>query len=399
MKHAIKCLVFVGLAFLMAGCWDRLEIEERATVLGLSIDLQEKEISDDPINHPDVDNLPTSEIGMIKITAQLAVPGQIPLGPSQGGGSESKDTVLVVDASGHTVDDAMSNLQQQLGSTLFMGQLKIIILSKEVAEKGIREISDFIKRHPEIRRDTWLLVNGKKAEETLRVAPKLERVPTLYLSGMLDNAIKMGKFPKGKIGQFWSNLESNGQDGYLPFITVRDEEHIQISGLAYFHDMKMVGYLKPYQIAYFNGITEQNPGGSKALVKLSENESVMFQSTYRKSNIHVSLKDGRPHAEIQLKVIGNIVEKQNLTIDTNDSIKKIEKAAEKLIEEQCETLIKETQEKQSDIFGFGEYVRGDLRTYWDQHIETADKWREVYQELAVDVVVNVEIKEVGLRSK
>ncbi|TSI07921.1 Ger(x)C family spore germination protein [Lysinibacillus sp. BW-2-10] len=399
MKHAMKCLVLVGLVFLMAGCWDRLEIEERAMVLGLSIDLQEKESSDDPINHPDVDDMPTSEIGMVKITAQLAVPGQIPLGPSQGGGSKSKDTVLVVAAVGHTMDDAMSNLQQQLGSTLFLGQLKIIILSREVAEKGIREISDFIKRHPEIRRDTWLLVNGKKAEETLRVAPKLERVPTLYLSGMLDNAIKMGKFPKDKIGQFWSNLESNGQDGYLPFITVKDEEHIQISGLAYFRGMKMVGHIEPYQIAYFNGITEQNPGGSKALVKLSENESVMLQSTYRKSNIHVSLKDGRPHVQVKLKVIGNIVEKQNVAVDTHDAIKKIEKSAEELIEEQYEVLIKETQEKKSDIFGFGEYVRGDLRTYWDQHIETAEKWREAYQELAVDVVAEVEIKEVGLRSK
>ncbi|SOC15857.1 spore germination protein KC [Ureibacillus xyleni] len=400
MKHAAKSVLLVILVLLMAGCWDRMEIEERATILGLSIDLHDEETSDEPINHPNSDNIPTSEIGMVKITAQLAVPGQIPLGPSQGGGGGGpEDTVWVVKAIGHSMDDAISNLQQQLGSTLFLGHLKIIIISKEVAEKGIKEISDYIKRHPEIRRDTWLLVNGKMAEETLKIAPKLERVPVLYLSGMLDNAIKMGKFPKGKVGEFWVGLENLGQDGYLPYITVEEKEHIQISGLAYFKDMKMVGNLEPYQIAYFNGITEQNPGGSKALVKLSEDESVMFQSTVRKSKIKATLKDGRPHIKVNLKVIGNIVEKRNMTIDSQEVSQKIEKITEGLIKEQCEQLIKETQEKQSDIFGFGEYVRGSLRSYWDTEVRTAEKWREVYKNLSVDVETQVEIKEAGIRSK
>lgn len=402
MKHLKKCFLLLISGFLLSGCWDRLEIEDRATVLGLSIDLAEESKIDDPINHPDDEDIPTSELGMVEITAQLAVPGQIPLGPSQGGGGSGPlDTVWVVESVGHTVSDAINNLQQQLASTLFLGHLKIVIISKDVAEKGVSDIVDFMKRHPEIRRDAWLLVNGKKAKETLEVAPKLERVPTMYLSNMLDNSIKMGKFPKVKVGKFWIALENDGEDGYLPYITVKGKEHIQLDGIAYFKDDKMVGHTKPYQIAYINGLTEQNPGGSTAVVKLSADQSVMFQSTKRKSDYKVTLQDGKPKFIVNVEIVGNIAGKSTATLDINseETLKQIEKKAEELLKIEFEKLIDETQEKESDIFGFGEYVRAKLRHYWDHEVKNADAWRKVYKDLPIELVVKVKIAGVGLKSK
>lgn len=401
MKQYKTLFLFLLCVFLLAGCWDRMEVEERSTVLGLSVDIAEDD-KEDPIIHPDNVDIPTSEIGMIEVTAQLAVPGQIPLGPSQGGGSTGpEDSVWVVKSVGHTLAEAVNNLQQQLSSTIFLGHLKIFIISDEVARKGIGEIMDFMKRNPEVRRDAWLLVNGNRADETLEVAPKLERIPALYLSNMLDNSIKMGKFPKVRVGKFWSAMENSGQDGFLPYITVKSKDNIQISGIGYFRSTKLVGHTKPYQITYLNGLIEHNPGGSTAVIRISDKQTLQFQSTKRKSDYRVTLKEGKPHFDVIVEINGIITGKNidRIDLNKNSTIKNIENIAGKSFSVEHEKLIKETQEKQSDIFGFGEYVRADLSDYWDKEIKTSKKWREIYKDLSVDVKVKVKIEGIGLKAK
>lgn len=385
---------------LLAGCWDRMEVEERSTVLGLAVDIAEEE-NEDAINHPEDADIPTTEAGMIEVTAQLAVPGQIPLGPSQGGDSGPQDSVWVVKAVGHTLSEAVINLQQQLSSTIFLGHLKIFIISDEVARNGIDEIIDFMKRNAEVRRDAWLLVNGNRADETLEVAPKLERIPALYLSNMLDNSIKMGKLPKVRAGRFWIALENDGMDGYLPYITVKSKENIQVSGVGYFRHNKLVGHTKPYQIAYLNGLIEHNPGGSTSVVKISENETVQFQTTKRKSDYAIKLENGMPQFEVTVELTGNLTGKNDSSIhlDQTSTIAHIEDIAEEAFKVEYEKLIKETQEKQSDILGLGEYVRAKMRNYWDQEVKTAEKWREIYKDVAVKVNVNVKIEGVGIRAE
>lgn len=400
MKRFKPLLLLLSSVALLSGCWDRMEIEERSTVLGLAVDIAEDK-KEDPINHPEDADIPTADVGMIEVTAQLAVPGQIPLGPSQGGSPGGpQDTVWVVKAVGHTLSEAVNNLQQQLSSTIFLGHLKIFIISDEVATKGIGEIIDFMKRNSEVRRDAWLLVNGHRADETLEVAPKLERIPALYLSNMLDNSIKMGKLPKIRVGKFWIALENDGQDGYLPYITVKSKDNIQVSGVGYFRENKLVGHTKPYQIAYLNGLIEHNPGGSTAVIKLSDTETVQFQSTKRKSDYTVTLVNGKPHFDISVEVRGNITGKNIESIDLNKAttIQNIEEIAEKTFKPEFEELIKETQNKESDILGLGEYVRANLRDYWDQEVKTQEKWRKIYKDLSVDVNVKVKIEGVGLKA-
>lgn len=398
-KKCLQILVAICLLLLLTGCWDRKEIEERATIVGLAIDLAKPDEEPTPITHPEGVNVPTSEVGKIKVTAQLAVPGQIPLGPSQGGGSSS-EKVWVVEAVGNTIDDAVQGLQQQLAHKVFFGQLQVIILSEEIAEKGIDHINDYLRRRPEIRRTAWMAINESDAAKSMQVAPKLEQVPAVYLSTMFEEAVKMGKFPENDLGKFWINTSNLGDDGYLPYITIKAMDNIEISGIAYFSGEKLVGKTKPYQIAYFNGLTEQNPGGAAAVVTLSEKDSVMFQSTKRRAHYQVRLQDGKPYFDVKVKIWGIIREKNNDTIKLDDQkiIEKIEENAGKLLEKEMNKLIKETQEKKSDIFGFGEYVRGDLSKYWDDEIKTSEKWKEIYKELDIKVQATVHIERVGMKA-
>ena len=63
-----------------------MEIEERAVVLGISIDTAGKdaEIREDEISHLR-GKYPAPKQEMIQLSVQIALPGRIPLGPGEGG--------------------------------------------------------------------------------------------------------------------------------------------------------------------------------------------------------------------------------------------------------------------------------------------------------------------------
>ncbi|WP_231571157.1 Ger(x)C family spore germination protein [Gordoniibacillus kamchatkensis] len=170
-------LVFVLAVPLLSGCWDRQEIEQRAVVLGVGIDVASEQTVNK--NEGEVSHLrgsfPEPETGNIRVTMQIAVPGRIPLGPGVsgsgggGGGAGGQNTVWVVDGFGQTINDALNNMQQSVALPLFYGHLRVIVISEAVAKKGIQNLNDFLRRNPEIRRMTWMVVSRGKAAEVMRL--------------------------------------------------------------------------------------------------------------------------------------------------------------------------------------------------------------------------------------
>lgn len=181
---------------LLSGCWDQVEIEDRALVLGLSIDKipADDTQKEDRVTHIHDNSLPTE---MISVTAQIAVPGRVPLGPGTGGsaGEGKTSPVWVVSVRGISLDDAMNNLQQQIADPRYLVHLRIIIISEEIARGSLAELNDYLRRNPEIRRRTWLLVSEGRASAFMDVNPPLQRVPTLYILSMMEKSVSSGKFP------------------------------------------------------------------------------------------------------------------------------------------------------------------------------------------------------------
>jgi spore germination protein KC len=393
--------LLILLLLLLSGCWDNLDIEKRAVILGLSIDkAEEKEQKDeDNISHL-ATQFPKPETSMIKVTAQIAVPGRIPLGPQAGGGQE--EPVWVIEVVGHTIDDALSNLQQEMADELFLGHLRIIVLSEEIAKEGLESFNDFLRRNSEVRRTAWLTIAPGKASEFMRIVPKLERVPALYVSAMVENAVDQGKFPSDFIGQFWSIFSSKGQDAFLPYLKIKKEESIQVAGLAYFKGDKMIGVTNPMEIGFFMAVIGEEQGGYGAFVKVPGTEDyVMVRARKRRSRIKTEIKDGVPHVNVHIMYESEIDEKDGKKLEVSNSkiISKIEKEASKGVVESVEAFIKKTQEEQSDIFGFGEHFRAKHPLYWDRKIKTKEKWQEVYKDMVVTVKCTSEIRRVGMKSE
>ncbi|PWA10416.1 Ger(x)C family spore germination protein [Pueribacillus theae] len=394
------CVILLCLP-LLSGCWDSLDIEKSATILGIAIDKVESGDAQETgkITHFDEDDL-TEE--MIRLTAQISVPGRIPLGPETGGGGGEQEPVWVLRAIGHTIDDAMLNLQQELADEIFLGHLRIIVVSEEIAREGVERFNDFLRRQPEVRRTTWMVVSKEEAARYMEVAPKLERVPGLYVTAMVDNAVDLGKFPNDFAGIFWSHLSSKGQDGYLPYLKIKDEDNIEIEGLSYFKGEKMIGVIDPIEIGLFMGAINQKQGGYGAFIQVPDTkERVLVRAERRNTKTKTAIKDGKPEVHLRIRYEGEIEEKTvgNINIDDPKIIQKIEKQATKETTAALKKLIAKLQEEESDIFGFGERIRAEHPSYWNKQVKTKENWHNIYKDIDIHVEMTTHIRRVGMKEK
>lgn len=397
-------LVLLLVLPILTGCWDRLEIEERAVVLGISVDTAADEDAkeEDQVSHLR-NKFPAPEKDLIRVAVQIALPGRIPLGPGEAGGGKGSagGTVWVINVVGHTIDDAIMNLQQQISAKLFFGHLRVIVISEAVAKKGLQNVNDYFRRNSEVRRMAWMLVAKGNAEDIMKAAPKLERVPTLYLISTMDSAVQMGKFPNDFVGNFWSDLSKKGKEGFLPYVGIMKEQNVEIMGIAYFKGDKMIGTTEPIEIGAYMGVKGIKQAGYRGIISLDgSSDTITLYATSRQSKIEVDIKDGLPHFTVSILIDLNVEEKMNerFSINSTEMIRKIEQEDEKWSTKFHEGLIKQTQEKGADIFGFGEYVRAKQSKFWNEHVKTKEKWQEMYKDVSVDVKVDVRIRRVGMKA-
>lgn len=397
-----QILVVVLMAPLLTGCWDRLEIEDRAVILAIGID---KVKPDDEKENTNATQMlkqdPEPKKGLIRITVQIAVPGRIPLGTGSGSSSPGgQKPVWVLSSVGRTVDDALMNLQQQLADKLFYGHLRVIVLSEDVARKGIENENDFFRRQPQVRRTVWMVVSKGNAADIMNATPQLERVPTLYLLATLEHAREMGKLPNIFSGVFFSASSAKGQEGILPYLELKKESNIEIAGMAIFKKEKMVGTSTALQIGHYMAMKEINPGGYSVLVEVPGSKTtVVFKSKHRKSKITTTIRNGNVHTSIKCQIEGDLAEKSNeKMLITAESLKMLEEKIQNDGTVGFKKLIQQTQNDGSDIFGFGEYVRATLPAYWNKKIKTKEAWENKYKEMTVDVTVKVKIRRIGTKT-
>lgn len=391
--------IFILTVPLLSGCWDRTEIEQRAAVLGIAIDLPDGEQDALDVTHPP--NVSTSP--RVSLTAYIAVPGRIALGAEGGGGGQSgsaeEKSIWPLQAAGENIADALANLQQKVAETLFLGHLRVIVVSKELAERGLADVNDYFRRSPKVRRTTWMMVSEKRAADLMSVAPPMERVPILYILQTMERAEDMGKLPRDFVGNFWTLESSDGQDGYLPYISKEGDSNIKINGLACFHGNKLAITSSPFEIMTLMEINGMNPAGYS--IPVHTDDGVFEVTVFRRlARIHTQIVNGVPVARVSIHLDVNISEKWKGTADLQNpaTISSIKQAVNDGVHRSCLAFIKKTQKNQTDIFGFGEHLRAAHPAYWQSKVRSKSNWEKLYPALKIDIKVTSRIHRMGMKT-
>ncbi|ADD03279.1 germination protein, Ger(x)C family [Thermoanaerobacter italicus Ab9] len=391
MKRFVILILVV--AILLAGCWDKREINQLAFVQGLGI---EKGKDD-----------------MIHLIVQILKPGLMAAGGGGGGGGLGGGSAIgkpyaVFQASGVDFAKAFANLNNKLPRFLFLQYNEIIFLDENFARSGIYKTLDFMTRNPEFRRTAYILVvTGGNLQELfdLPSSEQLERYPYREVLGMIQNQQNTSSSYVCDLNEFIETLEIPKKapiTGRLEIVKKDGKATgLKMVGSAVFNKDKLVGFLE-----------EQDTKAVMILKNKLKRSTLTLDKGLKREKAHISFVVTKAHTDIIPKVKkGKDISfdiKVNIETHMNEQESKYDltepKNLEKLqllingkIKQEIEHALFVLQKKyNADVVGFINILHQRNPKLWK---EIEKDWDKIYPEVKFNVTVKSIVRRTGLTSK
>jgi spore germination protein KC len=380
-----------GLLFLLAGCWDLVELNELSVVGGMAVDAGEDQ--------------------KYKITVESINAAE--LGPQKSGGTAP---AALYSVEGDNISEIVKKFNIGLSRKLIFSHMRVIVISEEVAEKGIDELLDFLVRNREIRNDFNIIVaKGSEAKDVLSITYQLQKVSSLKLNAQL-NALKKewGGDPGVRLQDVQNAIQSQARDAIMESVKIKGEPDkgekmtnmqtvlpdamVEAEGAAIFRGDRLVGYLSISDVRNYSMITD-NIRTTVYTVPCGEEEDgeLGIRVYVIKVKSKVQMKEDRPLIDIKL-VTDSYLESSSCKGDLSklSLYKEYEQKISAFIERELTETIEKTQEEEADVFGFGEKL-GIAEPQKFEEIK--QEWGEYFKEAEVRVKVRTRLRRAGLEKE
>ncbi|WHZ01054.1 Ger(x)C family spore germination protein [Neobacillus sp. YX16] len=202
-KTACRLLFFFVMIFVLTGCWDREEIEDKSYVIGLGLDRSSKE-------------------GKIKVTMLLANPE---VGSMQGGGGSTEKPREIISFDANDFIAAKATANAVISRKVSYELLRIFVVSEDFARDKLFPSTFYdITKDKEIHQNSFLAVSKEKASEYfIHNRPKMETRPHKYYQYMINHGIENGLIPDSTLFRYLQTAE-RGTDLYLAMYTTAERQ-------------------------------------------------------------------------------------------------------------------------------------------------------------------------------
>ncbi|MER2079193.1 Ger(x)C family spore germination protein [Psychrobacillus psychrotolerans] len=384
-RRIVHLIGIIFISLLLTGCWDKREINDLAIATAISIDKKDDEYH---------------------VSAQVVLPTEL----SMKGGMGSSPVTLY-EASGKSVNEAIRKLTQVSPRIIYLGHLRVVVISEELAKEGIATTVDFLSRGWELRSDFYVIVSkGRDAKEILNVQTSLEQIPSNELYNILHTSeANYSSTVAVNFFELKTNLERDGKEGVLTGVEILGDPKkgsskqnvemiipdakIKFKELAVFKKDKLVGWLDEQESRGFNEATNQVKS-TIGLVSCPDGGEVSIHTKKYNSKIKSKTTSNNPEIEIKVNIVANLGEVScDIDLTKEKTIEMLQKEYEKVVKNDIQETIKVVQQKyQSDIFGFGAAIYKSNPQQWKK---VKDNWDEIFAELPVSVEVKVQISHFG----
>lgn len=288
--------------------------------------------------------------------------------------------------------DIQAEVSKKADKPVVLGQTRIILFSEEIVHKiGITELTDYLYREPQLGNRVILAIVEGKVKDVIDTKPPNNNVNIgIFLSDLIHQQIVNGNGPDTNLHLFLGNLLENGGDAYLPLFK-KNEKDIEVSGVALFHDKKLVSKVSTKDMFIFKTLIQSHKRGIyKFKLKKQKNNKVVIESIRSSASYDISGSKSKPSIKIKLEIKGQLKESLvNETLTNRKMIRKIERELENDLTKQATRLIKEFQEKNIDPIG--------LKKKYHAHNKkmTYKEWAKIYPKLDFSVETKVHILQTG----
>ena len=189
---------------LLSSCFDYKEPNDIAYVVAIGID----EGSSD---------------GVYNFCLQYARPTQITGGASEEGG-KTDNTSGIINIESPSVYSALNLGNHVLSKTLTLSHTKIIIVSENIARKGISPVIDTLGRSADIRPNVYFCVSKGEAKDYIEsVKPTIEINPAKYYRLIFENN-NSSYIPVNDAQKVYFNYKNGFKQNVIPYVGVAEDE-------------------------------------------------------------------------------------------------------------------------------------------------------------------------------
>jgi len=376
----IGVLLFALLSF----NWDRTELEARAFVVAVGID-----ISDEDENRFEV------SMSIADVAAM------------EGGGGDADVAVLRV-ADGESLACAMGQINAKICDTVYYGHTKAVVLGESILadEALLREVVDTLSRKNEINIKCIVMAAGEDAvaKDILAAKPQEESLLGVYLSGFYNsnNVNAAANVVKLDLEGLIEGLRST-ESAVIPRVKLEEEEEskeVEISGVAVLRDFALAGHIDDDDMSGFLWLMEDASGAQVAVESGDGHITLLVQRSKAKLDFGESESDRRHlYCTIELRVEGSIEGARFMDDNLYDTevMQQLQNDfAIKICEEIEDILHIFQQDLGVDGFGLKEMLRKKNWQLYQAHMLQAEgDWQTVFEGTTFVVDVDVIIRNAG----
>ena len=298
MKKIILLFFFI---FLLAGCYDNIELSDIAIINAIGIDY-------DNNNY-----IVTYEVLSDDLENKLS---------------------YTTKGEGKKLVEAFTSANYKVAKEPFFSHLKLVILSENAINDKLEEITNYLFSNNSIRNEFFMIVTDKSPEVILSHNDELEPVASTFIMNLLNTEkYNNSLVTNDNFEKIISKLYSNKQDIILNSITIKDNE-ISLNNSYIFNKYNFKNKLTDEESSLYNLLTRNTYSNIFTI----NNTSIKVDNSA--VNIDISNNNLFINAFIEAEIIEN-----NANIDLNHDY-------EQLIENNLVNFIKKLQTSKSDILGF-----------------------------------------------
>jgi len=345
----------------LCGCWNYQEINDTTFVAGAAVDI-------DPA-------------GGYLLTIETV--------DISGGDAKQSPKSSLITTSAATIAQAASNASGSVSGELYWNHAATVVVSREVAQRGLEPVLSFILHNLDTAMNLWLLVaDGDSARSIFELKTKGTPIVSYALGEIVEDNRYFGQTVAQRLHKKLDGLQSNGRATLLPLVsgvTQNGEEILSVRGCAVLAGGQLVGTLDGEQTAQTLAVR----GELGEYIQTVEYDGVRAAVRLLGVQAKQEVQTGKQIPVVNVQVQAGFTLAQADPIAAVRDSAALEQAVAAVLEERLMQTIRHAQNDLGcDIFGFGELLqRKDPALY----AQFAEDWNTVFSGMEAMVEVKARL--------
>ena len=370
----MKKILIIILSLILTGCWNYRELNEYAIATGLAIDIKDNEY----------------EVSLLFANGKK--------------NKNEENQINVLSGTGNTIYEAINNIGLSTPKEIYISHLSVVIISDEVAKKGVKPILDYLLREPQSNENFYIILSKESnAKNVLSIiAPQSDFPSQNITSSIKINEELQGRITDSSFNIFVSKILEKGNNPIANSIIIigddekgtkkMEQENTKVSAYT---KLDKIGIFKDDKLIEWANIDESiginmllgNINSLYITLPCDNNKTIVKINNYKINN-----KVYKDKININIKSSG-IVNEVGCKINLNNEkeLNKIENEVKNEMRNKINDAIKIAKKLETDIFGYGNMIYKKYPNYYNK----IKNWNLEFKNLNINTNIDFRIDNKG----